>query len=57
VTGSTTFGQLYEWGLAKAEVEAALGGIGADGEKVRDWVVAKGLEFSGIKAKLQDLLE
>jgi len=57
VKGSTTFGDLTAWGLTPAQVQEALGGREPGGatEKVRDFCVAAGVEFSGVRAKLQDL--
>lgn len=57
VTGKTTFRELKEWGLSEEEIKSATGGeIGADSLAIRDWATAKGLTFSELKAKLQELL-
>lgn len=57
VKGSTTFGDLSTWGLTLAQIKEALGGRepGAATEKVRDFCSAAGVEFSTVKAKLQDM--
>lgn len=59
VKGSTTFGDLYGWGLSQAQIRDALGGREPGGatEKVRDFCVAAGVEFSGVRAKLQALAD
>ncbi len=58
VKGSTTFGQLADWGVAPAALEEVLGGApGAPGTAVRDWCVGAGIEFSTIKAKVQALVD
>mgnify|MGYP000894756830 CR=1 FL=1 len=57
VKGSTTFGDLSTWGLSRAQIKEALGGRdpGAATEKVRDFCIAAGVEFSTVKAKLQEM--
>jgi len=58
IKGSTTFGQLADWGVDPAALEEALGGApGAPATKVRDWCVEKGIEFSTIKEKVQVLVD
>jgi hypothetical protein len=58
VKGSTTFGQLADWGVAPAALEEAIGGApGAPGTTVRDWCTEKGIEFSTVKAKVQALVD
>ena len=58
VKGSTTFGDLTAWGLTPAQIKEALGGKapGASTEKVRDLCTAAGIEFSGVKARLQEMI-
>lgn len=57
VKGSTTFGDLSGWGLSRAQIKEALGGRdpGAATEKVRDFCIAAGVEFSTVKTKLQEM--
>lgn len=55
IVGKTTFGELKDWGFDMAAVEALLGGLGKSGESVRDYCSAKGLSFSEMKTKLQEL--
>lgn len=55
IVGKTTFGELEEWGFDMAAVEALLGGLGKPGESVRDYCSAKGLSFSEMKPRLQEL--
>jgi pyruvate/2-oxoglutarate dehydrogenase complex dihydrolipoamide acyltransferase (E2) component len=58
VKGSTTFGQLADWGVAPAALEETIGGVpGAPGTTVRDWCTEKGIEFSTIKTKVQSLVD
>lgn len=57
VKGSTTFGDLSGWGLTREQIKEALGGRdpGAATEKVRDFCIAAGVEFSTVKTKLQEM--
>jgi hypothetical protein len=58
VKGSTTFGQLADWGVAPAALEETLGAApGARDATVRDWCTEQGIEFSTIKAKVQSLVD
>jgi hypothetical protein len=58
ITGKTTFKEIKAWGLSEAQIKTVTGGeIGNDIAAIRDWVVSKGLSFSEIKAKLQELLD
>ncbi|TXT42452.1 MAG: hypothetical protein FD137_2157 [Spirochaetes bacterium] len=57
VTGKTSFKDLKDWGLDEAKIKSATDGkIGKDGDIVKDWASARGLTFSELKTKLQDLL-
>jgi hypothetical protein len=58
ITGKTTFKEIKAWGLSEEQIKTVTGGeIGNDIAAIRDWVVSKGLSFSEIKAKLQELLD
>jgi hypothetical protein len=58
VKGRTTFDELINWGLTQGEIEEILGlPMGPHGSTVRDFVTSRGMEFSGYKARLQELLE
>jgi len=58
VGGTTTFADLYSWGLSKAEVEQAVGfKPPADSTAVRDAVQKNGASFSTIKTELQKLVD
>ncbi len=54
VTSKTTFQELLTWGVPQAAIEKVLGGsMPAAGTVIKDYLAAKGLEFSSIKAALQ----
>ncbi len=55
ITGKTSFGDLESWGYDMAKVEALLGGRGPAAQAIKDYCAAKGLSFSELKAKLQEL--
>jgi len=56
--GKTTFNELLEYGIKKEEIEQILGmPMGREAETVRDFVVDKGMEFSEIKSKFEQLIE
>lgn len=58
VKGKTTFQELLDWGLAKEEIETALGtSMGKPGVKIRDYCAEKEMEFSGVKEVLQEILD
>ncbi len=58
VTGKTTFGELYGWGLTPTQVEGARGfKPGPSSQSVRDGISAEGASFSELKTKLQALLD
>jgi len=58
VKGKTTFDDLLRWGLTQQEIEQVIGlPMGSRGGTVRDFLTAEGLEFSGYKTKLQELLD
>ena len=58
VKGKTTFQELLDWGLAKEEIETALGtSMGKPGVKIRDYCAEKEIEFSGVKNVLQEMLD
>jgi len=58
VKGKTTFQELLDWGLAREEIETALGtSMGKPGVNVRDYCVEREIEFSGVKNVLQEMLD
>jgi len=58
VAGKTTYGDLYDWGLTVAQVEAVTGfKPGARAQTIRDASVAAGIEFSTFKTALQALVD
>ncbi len=58
VKGETTFQELLDWGLAKEEIEKALGtSMGKPGVNIRDHCAEEGIEFSGVKNVLQEMLD
>ena len=58
VKGNTTFGNLREWGVSAQELRQLLGeDPPAAGVTVRTWATGKGLEFSTIREKVQELVD
>lgn len=58
VKGNTTFQDLLDWGLAKEEIETALGtSMDKPGVSIRDYCAEKKIEFSGVKNVLQEMLD
>jgi hypothetical protein len=58
IKGKTTFKDLMDAGLSKQEIETVLQvPIGRDGDKVRDYLSDKGIEFSEYKTLLQNKLD
>jgi len=58
IKGKTTFIELYDWGLSKEQVESGLGmAAGASGVSVRDFCKSNEIEFSTVKATLQQMLD
>ena len=58
VKGMTTIGELLTWGIAVEEIERLFGGeIGPGNTVLRDFASAQGVEFSSIKAELQELVD
>jgi len=58
VKGSTTFRQLADWGVTDEALADVLGAEpGAAGTTLRDWCIARGIEFSTVKAKVQALVD
>ncbi len=58
VVGKTTFGDLYDWGLSEAQVEAVIGyKPGPRTQAVRDSAAAAGKEFSDFRTQLQALVD
>jgi hypothetical protein len=54
IKGSTTFGDLFSWGLTKGEIEAVINGpVGASGDTVKSKADERGVEFSAWKTALQ----
>ncbi len=58
VAGKTTYGDLYDWGLTEAQVEAVTGfKPGTRAQTIREASAAAGIEFSTFKAALQALVD
>jgi len=58
VKGNTTFQDLLDWGLAKEEIETALGtSMGKPAENIRDYCVGREIEFGEVKNVLQEMLD
>lgn len=56
IKGRTTFGEMISWGVSRDAIEAAIGRpAGANGESMRDFFAANGIEFSEYKDRLQQL--
>ncbi len=55
IVGKTSFGDLESWGYDMYKVEALIGGRGQAAQAIKDYCAAKGLSFSELKAKLQEL--
>lgn len=54
VTSKTTFQELLTWGVPQAAIEKVLGGpMPAAATVIKDYLAAKGLEFSTVKTALQ----
>jgi len=54
ITGKTTFQQLLDWGVPEETIQKIIGAdLPALSTVIKDYVVGKGLEFSGIKTALQ----
>ncbi len=57
VKGKTVFSELLDWGVTEEEITGILGGpMGATGMSVRDFCIEQGIEFSGVKSALQELV-
>jgi hypothetical protein len=58
VKGNTSFYDLMSWGLTKEDIELALGiPMGDSTQRIRDYCILEGLDFSIYKDKLQALLD
>lgn len=59
VSGRTTFGELLQWGLTQAQIEAVLGVEMPNNPSlvIRDYCTEKGLSYGQVKAGLQALLD
>jgi len=58
VKGNTTFGELKTWGLSVEEIEEIIGvPIGGNGDAMRDFFSAAGIEFSSVKDRLQEAVD
>lgn len=58
VKGKTTFGELYDMGLTKEQIEKVMGySFNDSGMSVRDFCAEKGLTFSVVKNELQRLID
>lgn len=53
ITGKTSFGDLAKAGYDMASVEGIVGSLGRDGDGLREYCEAKGIEFSTVKAALE----
>jgi hypothetical protein len=54
VSGKTTFQELLDWGVTKEAIQKALGSdMPASTTVIKDYVTAKGLEFTAMKTLLQ----
>ncbi len=57
IKGKTTFGELYDMGLTKDQIERVIGySFNDSGISVRDFCAEKGLTFSAVKNELQRLI-
>ena len=58
VKGKTVFADLLDWGLTREEIESVLNApMGPRTQAVRDWCLENGIEFSGVKTALQEMLD
>ena len=58
IKGKTTFGEVFQWGVKKEDLQVLFGGeVGAPGLTLRDFAGQKGIEFSTIKTKAQELVD
>lgn len=58
IKGNTTFGELKTWGLSVEEIEEIIGvPIGGNGDAMRDFFSAAGIEFSSVKDRLQEAVD
>jgi len=58
VKGNTTFREVLDWGLSKESIEEILGSpIPNPAMTIRDFCTQEGIEFSEIKASLQQMLD
>lgn len=53
VTGSTTFQNLYDWGVSREVIQSMFGELPPAEMKVKDFTVSKGLSFGDFKTQLQ----
>ena len=57
VVGSTTFQELIEWGVSQSDIETVLGrDLPPLTTVIKDFAISRGLQFSTIKTKLQELI-
>lgn len=58
IKGNTTFGELKTWGLSEDAIETIIGvPPGGNGESMRDFFAAAGIEFSTVKDQLQEAVD
>jgi len=58
IKASTTFKELLDWGVKKADIENTINDKMPDTSKtVKDYAAAKGIEFSTLKEPLQKLID
>lgn len=58
IKGSTTFGEVLDWGINKEDIEKIINDkIPSNGDKIKDYATSKGIEFSTLKESLQGLVD
>ncbi len=58
IAGKTTFQDLLDWGVTQEDIEKAIGEpLPSVTLLVKDWAIAKGIEFSTLKNQLQALVD
>jgi hypothetical protein len=58
IKGSTTFGEVLDWGINKEDIEKIINDkLPSNGDKIKDYATSKGIEFSTLKESLQDLVD
>jgi hypothetical protein len=58
ITGKTTFQELLDWGVPKETIQTVIGGDMPDTSTIiKDYISAKGMEFTSVKTQLQAELD